>query len=45
MAIPNPDVDELKELFEQVSKEWGLKTMESKLLMQGIEKNKFKQSA
>lgn len=45
MAIPNPDIEDLKELFEETQKAWNLKTAEKKLLEKALETDTFKKTA
>ena len=45
VPIPNPDLEDLKELFEQTQSSWGLKNVEKKLLMQALETGTFKKTA
>ena len=42
MAIPNPDLEDLKELFEETQKAWNLKSVEKTLLAKALENDTFK---
>ncbi len=45
MAIPNPDIDDLRELFEETQKAWNLKRAEKQLLEKALETDTFKKTA